>query len=169
MRWLFLYLHSNRDPENTRSLKNGPLHLKLQTENHDFAKMIVMIIIVVVGDGEDDNVGESLLVCKTDLGYFYHKQMLVPLVMMAMTMTLVRGSSDKCWWFDCWRCWARRLWKCCVLWWPQKNLTLFCFCLYFVFGEIVGRLFQSSRYEWSGEMDSPHRVGQPAHCQYCHL
>ena len=20
-----------------------------------------------------------------------------------------------------------------------------------------------------GEMDSPHRVGQPAHCQYCHL
>ena len=90
-------MHSNRDPENTRSLKNGPLHLKLQKENHDFAKIIVMIIIVVVGDGEDDNVGESLLVCKTDLGYFYHKQMLVPLVMMAMTMTLVRGSSDKCW------------------------------------------------------------------------
>ena len=90
-------MHSNRDPENTRSLKNGPLHLKLQKENHDFALVIVMIIIVVVGDGEDDNVGESLLVCKTDLGYFYHKQMLVPLVMMAMTMTLVRGSSDKCW------------------------------------------------------------------------
>ena len=56
-----------------------------------------MKVIVVIGDGEDDDVGESLLVCKTDLGYFYHKQMLVPLVMMAMTMTLVRGSSDKCW------------------------------------------------------------------------
>ena len=90
-------MHSNRDPENTRSLKNGPLHLKLQTENHDFALVIVKIIIVVIvviGDGEDDDVGKSLLVCKTDQGYFYHKQMLMTLVMMAMT--LVRGSSDIC-------------------------------------------------------------------------
>ena len=91
---IILYLHSNRDPENTRSLKNGPLHLKLQTENHDFALVIVMMIIVVIGDSEDDDVGKSLLVGKTDQGYFYHKQMLVTLVMMAMT--LVRGSSDIC-------------------------------------------------------------------------
>ena len=52
---------------------------------------------MVIGDGEDDEDGESLLVCKTDLRYFYHKQMLVALVMMAMTMTLVRGSGDICW------------------------------------------------------------------------
>ena len=37
-----------------------------------------MIVIVVIGDGEDDDVGESLLVCKTDLGYSYHKEMLGP-------------------------------------------------------------------------------------------
>ena len=46
---------------------------------------------MVIGDGEDDDVGESLLVCKTDLGYFYHKQMLVASVMMATTVTFVRG------------------------------------------------------------------------------
>ena len=56
-----------------------------------------MIIIVVIGDGEDDDVGESLLVCKTDFGYFHQKQMLVALVMMATTVTLVRGSGETRW------------------------------------------------------------------------
>ena len=64
--------------------------------------LLIMVIIMNTIDnkkvcGEDDDVGKSLLVCKTDLGYFYHKQMLVALVMMAMTMTLVRGSGDICW------------------------------------------------------------------------
>ena len=33
-----------------------------------------MIVIVVIGDGEDDDVGESLLVCKTDLEFFFRNK-----------------------------------------------------------------------------------------------
>ena len=46
----------------------------------------------------------------------------------------------------------------------HKKLDTVLVCLYFVFGEIVSIVKIGM-----GEMNSPHRVGQPAHCQYCHL